>query len=75
MLLAVCNAKYEFIMVDIGDSGRQSGGSAYNNSQLRFPMKVMLLTFQIQILLSQTQKMYWPMFLLLMLHLGLNVTR
>ena len=36
MLLAVCNAKYEFIMVDIGDSGRQSGGSAYNNSQLRF---------------------------------------
>ena len=36
MLLAVCNAKYEFIMVDIGDSGRQSGGSVYNNSQLRF---------------------------------------
>ena len=36
MLLAVCNAKYEFTMVDIGDSGRQSDGSIYNNSHLGF---------------------------------------
>ena len=34
VLLAVCNAKYEFTMVDIGDSGRQSDGSVYNNSHL-----------------------------------------
>ena len=36
VLLAVCNAKYEFTMVDIGDSGRQSDGSVYNNSHLGF---------------------------------------
>ena len=34
VLLAVCNAKYEFLLVDIGDSGRQSDGSVYNNSHL-----------------------------------------
>ena len=39
VLLAVCNAKYEFTMVDIGDSGRQSDGSVYNNSHLRFAIE------------------------------------
>ena len=34
VLLAVCNARYEFLLVDIGDSGRQSDGSVYNNSHL-----------------------------------------
>ena len=34
VLLAVCNARYEFIMVDIGDSGRQSDGSVYHSSHL-----------------------------------------
>ena len=33
-ILAVCNARYEFLLVDIGDSGRQSDGSVYNNSHL-----------------------------------------
>ena len=33
-MLAVCNARYEFLLVDIGDSGRQSDGSVYNNSHL-----------------------------------------
>ena len=36
VLLPVCNTKYEFTMVDIGDSGRQSDGSVYNNSHLGF---------------------------------------
>ena len=31
VLLAVVNSNYEFIMVDIGDSGRQSDGIVYNN--------------------------------------------
>ena len=39
VILAVCNAKYEFIMADIGDSGRQSDGSVYNNIQLGFAIK------------------------------------
>ena len=29
VLLAVCNADYEFSLVDIGDAGRQSDGSVY----------------------------------------------
>ncbi len=33
-LLAVCDAKYRFTLVDIGDSGRQSDCSVYNNSHL-----------------------------------------
>ena len=36
VLLAICNANYEFILVDIGDSGRQSDGSVYANSHLGF---------------------------------------
>ena len=39
VLLPVCNAKYEFTMVDIGDSGRQSDGSVYNNSHLGFAIE------------------------------------
>ena len=61
-LLVVCNAKYEFTMVDTGDSGRQSDGSVYNNNHLA------------QMLLVQIQKIYCPMCLLLTMHLDLNVT-
>lgn len=34
MLLAVCNATYEFILVDIGESGRNSDGGVLANSNL-----------------------------------------
>ena len=34
VLLAVCNAQYEFTLVDIGDTGRQADGSVYANSYL-----------------------------------------
>ena len=37
--LTVCNVKYKFTMVDIGDSGKQSDGSVYNNIQLGFAIK------------------------------------
>ena len=39
VFLAVCNAKYEFTMVDIGDSRRQSDDSVDNNSRLGFAIK------------------------------------
>ena len=34
VLLAICNARYDFLLVYIGDSGRQSDGSIYNSSHL-----------------------------------------
>ena len=34
VLLAICNAKYEFILVDIGDAGRQSDSGVYNSSKI-----------------------------------------
>ena len=34
VLLAVCNAQYEFTLVDIGDTGRQADSSVYANSYL-----------------------------------------
>ena len=39
VLLAICNANYEFILVDIGDSGRQSDSPVYANSHLSFVLK------------------------------------
>ncbi|XP_065652846.1 uncharacterized protein LOC136080161 [Hydra vulgaris] len=39
VLLAVCNDKYEFTMVDIGDSGRQSDGSVFNNCSLGYAIE------------------------------------
>ena len=43
VLLAVVNSNYEFIMVDIGDSGRQSDGGAFAASKLGYAMEHNLL--------------------------------
>ena len=43
ILMAVSDAKYRFILVDIGDSGRQIDGSVYNNSQLGFAIENSIL--------------------------------
>ncbi|XP_004205488.3 uncharacterized protein LOC101234680 [Hydra vulgaris] len=39
VLLAACNAKYEFTMVDIGDSGKRSDGSVFNNFSLGYAIE------------------------------------
>ena len=41
--MAVCNADYFFTLVDIGDSGRQSDGGVFANSNLGFSIKNDLL--------------------------------
>ena len=43
VLLEVCDANYKFILVDIGDSGRQSDSSVYANSNLGFAIERKLL--------------------------------
>ena len=39
VLLGVCDAKYKFILVDIGDSSRQTDGSVYHYSHLGFAIE------------------------------------
>lgn len=43
VLLGVCDASYKFTLVDIGDSGRQSDGSVYANSNLGYAIENKLL--------------------------------
>ena len=43
VLMGVCDAKYKFTLVDIGDSGRQSDGSVYANSHLGYAIENRLL--------------------------------
>ena len=43
VLLAVCNANYEFILIDIGDTGRNSDGGVFANSDIGVAMEENLL--------------------------------
>ena len=45
VLLAICNAKYEFTLVDIGDAGRQSDGGVYSSSKLGRAIESNILDF------------------------------
>ena len=39
VLMAICNARYQFTVADIGDSGRQSDGSVYGDSNLVYAIE------------------------------------
>ena len=43
MLLAVCNAKYEFTLVNIGQAGGQNDGGVYKDSNLGYAIDQNLL--------------------------------
>ena len=43
VLMAIVNSSYEFILIDIGDSGRQSDGGVFANSNLGYAMDQNLL--------------------------------
>ena len=45
ILLAVCNADYEFTLIDIGEPGRQSDGGVFPNSNLGYAIVNDLLDF------------------------------
>ena len=45
VLLAVCDGQYKFLLVDIGDAGRQSDGSVYSNSDLGYAIDNGILNF------------------------------
>ena len=44
VLLGVCDARYKYTLVDIGDTGRQSDGSVYTNSKLGYAIENNLLS-------------------------------
>ena len=44
-MLAVCNADYDFTLIDIGEAGRQSDGGVFSNSNLGYAIVNDLLDF------------------------------
>ena len=68
VLMAVCNAKYEFTLGDIGDIGRQSDGSVYGSSHLGYAIENNLLNIPSPT--HQIQKKFCHMFLWLMMLLA-----
>ena len=58
VLMAVCNAKYEFTMVDIGDYGRLSDGSVFSSSNIGIAMENNLINLPAARKLPGTDKLF-----------------
>lgn len=56
VLMAICDAQYKFLIVDIGDSGRQSDGSVYNNSFLGYAIENNTISIPNDARLSKSDK-------------------
>ena len=57
-LLALYNANYEFLVVDIGDAGRQSDGSVYSNSDLGYAIDENLLNFPAEDTINESEEKF-----------------
>ena len=63
VLMAVCDAKYKFTQVDITDTGRQSVGSLYVNSYLRYAIENDLLNIPQPSKLPQSERILPSVFI------------
>ena len=63
VLMAVCDAKYKFTQVDITDTGRQSVGSLYVNSYLRYAIENGLLNIPQPSKLPQSERILPSVFI------------
>ena len=68
VLMAVSSASYQFLLVDIGDSGRQSDGSVYHNRHLGYAIENNLIDMPSKSF--QVRRENYPMFSLEMRLLG-----
>ena len=55
VLMVVCDADYQFTLVDVGDAGRQSDVGVYRNSKLGFAIDNQLLGFPWSEILPSTE--------------------
>ena len=63
ILLALCNGKYEFTMVDIGEAGRQSDAGVFSHSNIGYCIVNNLLKLPEARKLDQTNNLYPYVFL------------
>ena len=71
VLMAVCDSKYRFTLVDIGDCGSQSDGSVFANSFLGYAIESGILNIPQQMCLPNSHRKL-PVVLLGMMHLALK---
>ena len=60
VLMAVANSDYEFIMVDIGEAGRQSDGGVFANGHIGYAMNNDLLGLPAPRQISPSLEMHFP---------------
>ena len=58
VLMAICNTRYQFTVIDIGDSGRQSDGSVYVNSKLGYAIENKQLKLPVEKKINKFSKNY-----------------
>ena len=56
--MATCDASYKFVLVDVGDAGRQSDAGVYTNSKLGFAIENQKMNLPPPEVIRGTQKMF-----------------